>query len=514
MKNQPRKRSALLKNILLLIVIIATAFSCWLVYLSALYVFPLPDGDAVFFIPTAVRYASGAGLDNPINQLVFETDVQNRGRFCFYPPLFPWIIGMLMRQATAQSAFLVIAGMRIIAISWLAVLLVQIVKRLKIHFNLTVAMTIVLMVFSYAGMLRPTTGRPEALATIFVLAGITISLYTKGWIEAILQGIVIGLLGATHPAGAVIAVALLGIFHAFRYRTLQALQSSAIAAILGVVISLAIISISPNGLIDTLMGVKLHAAKELGRGSSIQEIINYWLFWSDRFFLAPMLFLCLLLVFLFGFFQRQKIGSFGLFNAWLCGTVFLTWLFGLRAPTTSYNWALFQPLTLCVLLSFLFRDQGLRIVNKSLVLPIVCLMLAISVSAPLQTIERYRLISSTDMTFANAQDQVKATLTTTNLKSARSLCVIGEGDKKPDRLWVLFDVQDYYRIRGCEWDWQSSESAFVTNALPQEVRLLLVPEYGRLKFRPPRGAKLLLRQHSNLQPEGYQFSVWNLKSLG
>jgi len=492
------------KFIPLCVVAIAAVVSCLLIVLSALYMFPLPGTDARAFIPPAIRYSSGAGLDNPISPLAFDTDLQNQDRFYFYTPLFPWLVGFLMPKATTQAAFMVAAIMRVVAVAWLSFLLVKIANRTRTGLNSTVAIVIALMVFSYAGMFLPTVGRPEILASIFLVAGVTIVLYTKGLVEAILQGCIFGLLGATHPAGAVIAVAVFGLSCAVKYRYLNALRQTTIVTVLGVLVCLVLISISPNGLLDTLAGLKIHSDMQIERNiGSVLNVIKYWVFWPDRFFFGPILVLTLFLFSAEGWFHYKKISSPLLSLIWLLIIFFLIWFFGVRVPPTSYNLAMFQPITYCVLIYLLFRVQTVKVSKRKVVRSLACLMLLASLVSPVRTILMYQSMLSTGKTYAAARNQIE-----TAIADGQFIFFTGS-------TWALSENYEHM------WPWKSDWKR--SSPPPSEDKFLLQQEARTGQFRLPENASLELEWRSfekpkffglplSRSPSGYGFSLWELNN--
>src|ERR1700683_3767006 len=72
------------------------------------YGFPLPQQDAMDYIPPAINYAAGKGLVNEVSSTSYFADPTGQARFLYYPPLFQIVLGRLMWHADVITAFTVI----------------------------------------------------------------------------------------------------------------------------------------------------------------------------------------------------------------------------------------------------------------------------------------------------------------------------------------------------------------------------------------------------------------------
>ncbi len=87
------------------VIIVVAGTLVVILFLMGWFVFPKPFGDARAYVGTAVSYARGHGLTNPIYA---STTFDPAGlRRCLYVPLYPWMVGQLMPTATIQAAFMV-----------------------------------------------------------------------------------------------------------------------------------------------------------------------------------------------------------------------------------------------------------------------------------------------------------------------------------------------------------------------------------------------------------------------
>jgi hypothetical protein len=233
--------------------------------ISAAFIVPLPFPDANAFIPAAVTFRSTGTLANHIYAAAYLYDPAHLGRFIFYPPLFPWLVGSLMPTATPRAAFAVLAAFRILTILALALLIVRAARNLRDADSWILLGTGSVLLIAEAGMRVPTVGRPEALASLFVVGAIsTLFLNKEGW-RLIALTVASGLIGATHPVGAVISIMLLSGYFTFTHAPRSACARALAVGLGGATISLAIIAVSPNGFVDTILGTATHASVQIQR---------------------------------------------------------------------------------------------------------------------------------------------------------------------------------------------------------------------------------------------------------
>src|SRR5690242_16927756 len=99
-------RNFLAGSLLSFICLVAIAIQ----FISATYIVPMPEIDAVAFVPPAIEYRATGELTNPIYPLAYNTDPTGGSRFVLHAPLFVWLVGSIMPEANPQSAFLTIAS--------------------------------------------------------------------------------------------------------------------------------------------------------------------------------------------------------------------------------------------------------------------------------------------------------------------------------------------------------------------------------------------------------------------
>jgi hypothetical protein len=223
--------------------------------LFALHAYPTPGTDAPSFLATAIDQRLGRGLVNPFYPQMGFADPTGSQRYVYYPPLFPLVVAALMPSATPTGAFLAIALLRAASIVLSCALLLGVARRAERGLSAPTAALIALALCGLATNWLPTLGRPEALATLLVVAAALGALRLRGAALVAFLGIATGLVGATQPFGAVEMVAASGLAWSTREPTRTALLRTGAAAALGLAVFAAVLALSPHGLSETLLGM-------------------------------------------------------------------------------------------------------------------------------------------------------------------------------------------------------------------------------------------------------------------
>ncbi|HEY3569711.1 MAG TPA: hypothetical protein VGP73_17390 [Thermoanaerobaculia bacterium] len=299
-------------------------------------VFPIPSGDSHAFVPPALLLKGGGGLRNPISELARELDPTGQARYLQYPPLFPWIVAALMARPTPSAAFLAIAGLNVINV----VLCVLLFARAAGPGRLATAAAALLGIATL--LVGEQTGRPEVLATLWVLLAIHAHLALspeRSWLPV---GAILGLLGATHPVGALLLGLLAVMAHAARLPTGRALGRSAGTLAVSLAVFAGILAVSPYGLRETLEGLRRHGGAVAARGSQ-GTLIPYWITNpGGTLYALPYLLLIALLAWRAA--RRElPVRSPALLAAVLLPLLAVAWRTGVQVPELSYNVLLFAP---------------------------------------------------------------------------------------------------------------------------------------------------------------------------
>ncbi|HSU82981.1 MAG TPA: hypothetical protein VLR69_11215 [Thermoanaerobaculia bacterium] len=299
-------------------------------------VFPIPTGDSHAFVPPALLLKAGGGLRNPISDLTRQLDPTGQARYLQYPPLFPWIVAGLMARPTPSAAFLAIAGLNAVNVILCALLLVR-AARFRPWWATAAAL------LGIATLLAgEQTGRPEVLATLWVLLAVHVHLALppeRSWLPV---GVILGLLGATHPVGALLLGLLAVMAHAARLSTRSALGMSAGTLAVSLAVFAGLLAASPYGLRETLEGLRRHGGAVAAR-SSQGTLIPYWITNpGGTLYALPYLLLIALLAWRAA--RRElPVRSPALLAAALLPLLAVAWRTGVQIPELSYNVLLFAP---------------------------------------------------------------------------------------------------------------------------------------------------------------------------
>lgn len=339
--------------------------SAYLVF-SAWWCLPVVCSDAHLFMGTAVRYAQGHGLTNPAYR--YESlDKTGMHRVLTYPPLFHWAVGAIMPSPDPRWAFLAVALMRvlqIIAWAWILYLILQrLLPGTAGRWLWSLPLLQGALVSEGAG---PMEGRPEALVGLLHSIGVLLLFYLPLRWHSIAAGVVLGLIGASHPVGVILSSLGLMVYATVRLPTGKALTFLFVAAGTSLATALAVFAASNVGAIEVIQGA----------GSLFGTlIVRAWgqfkvLLIGGR---APLCGLMIAAGCLAGFAllhrHRRSLGSPVLAVA--ASVLFCTaiWYFGIRAPDRFYNAAVFAPFFLVI--PFVW-GAGLRTYSAAVLVGVAC----------------------------------------------------------------------------------------------------------------------------------------------
>lgn len=270
--------------------------------LYAINVFPIPGTDSIVFIPSALLYSKGFGLANPLYYVTKFTDLTHTNRFNYYPPFYPYVLGLLSKIKPGMKTIFVICSLVSMAnlLLFARVMSSSLPDRLSGFLKAMVFLSIPYI----ATYLLPTVGRPECFTSLFVF--IVYILYSKrNEYNAGLYNILICTLFSWILTTQMVSFYFCFLFF-ISYELLNSttiyktILSNTLRLIMIVLLCCLILAITPNGLVNTITGIKLHIAYVLDRSDrSIPLFIHYWL-------LAPLNF-GFIIVFLLcaGFYVRE-----------------------------------------------------------------------------------------------------------------------------------------------------------------------------------------------------------------
>lgn len=299
------------------------------------FVFPVPSGDSQAFVPPALTFEAGGGLRNPVSGLARQLDPTGQARYLQYPPVFPLTLSALMASPTPRAAFLAIAGL-----NTANVLLCSLLFARAGRGWLAPAVALLGIATLLTGQ---QTGRPESLATLWVLLAAHVHLALppeRSWLPV---GLLIGLLAATQPTAGLLLGLLAALAFAAWLPTGRALAVTAGTLAVSLATFAGLLAAGPFGLVETLEGLRQHGGAVAGRASA-GSLVTYWIANPGAtFYAVPFLLLAGLLAW-----KARRGGaairSRLLFAVALLPLLAVVWRTGVQVPELSYSALCFAPL--------------------------------------------------------------------------------------------------------------------------------------------------------------------------
>ncbi len=340
-------------------------FVCFLIValfiIFAYYSYPVPAGDSIFYLAPAVQFAAKGTLISPLypSEWIMDKVVDPLGmkRFLYYPPLFPIVLSYLMPEATPQGIFVAIAILNIVVISLSALLFYKIATRKTVLSWSGVFLIVVALLALVASLAE--TGRPEVLARLWVVLGTLVPFYISKKYDWIFYSTFLGLMFATHPAGGIFSILILGIVLGARYAFKDFTLRGGAILFVSSFVSLSAITLGPFGIGETLGGIFRHAiavTQVTQKFLTFSNIFNYFIVSPT----APFYGLIVLLVLIAGiyFYRKYRDHLVSPRFVFLCAAL-LVFLLG-KAILLGHAFypSLFTPLSFSILIYF-FLEKGI-----------------------------------------------------------------------------------------------------------------------------------------------------------
>lgn len=244
------------KRLVLIFVVVCVSAAF---FIFARYAYPVPAGDSLYFLVPAVQFAAKDALITPLypsdwmlNQII---DPAGMKRFLFYPPLFPLFVSLLMPVPNVYGVFWSLAFINTAVLLISAFLFYKIVKQSGLTW--LIVLLFVLSILAFASSLAE-TGRPEALARLWVSFGILVFFYAPKKYDWLFYGVLLGLMFVTHPAGGIFSLLIIGIMLGVRFKLKDVILRGSAILFLGFFTSLGIIALGPVGINETVSGIYRH----------------------------------------------------------------------------------------------------------------------------------------------------------------------------------------------------------------------------------------------------------------
>lgn len=147
-------------------------FVCSLILVMfAYYMYPVPDGDAIFFIPTIKTYAITGTLENKLVDMSFTTDPRGLGRFLYHTPGTPLFFGSLLSLfgvKSYQNVLILLSLARCASVFLFAKSVLLVLQRNVLPAGIHRVVMPSILVVSNAFFLFASNGRPEILSILII----------------------------------------------------------------------------------------------------------------------------------------------------------------------------------------------------------------------------------------------------------------------------------------------------------------------------------------------------------
>ena len=456
-------------------------FQAWRLY-------PLQESDALWFLPPAVNYAQHQGLINNLHLNAAVYDVTGRHLFAFYPPGFPWLLGLLAPEPSPRGVYFVLGLICGLTVLLSAFLLDRIIRQRSplspgASWGLGILGLLALGTYESSYCL----GRPDFLATLLILAGWMAVRRTDrfSWVWA---GLCLGLTAFVQPVAALMTAGLLGLYWAWRHDLKTVVRKIVPAYILGLLLLALLFTVSPNGWSVYLSGISHHANSTLVNGTwddpHKDQPLKY-LVWHSYATGYGFLFLLGVGLGARAFFAKSGKPESGFASSlFIVAIALLVFHFVIQAWDRAYNLWLFTPLLILILFRFGFeylKELSYPDLRKMLLAVLIAVMAVASMGFLHRTLLFTNYLQETE-TAAVAQPKIEALLT------AHPRGTVGVSKS----LWVFFG--DYTRI-----------ASFGLHAqdLGHPTYVILQQRYTRHPTPPElKGYQLL---YENFDPRGATF---------
>ena len=332
------------------------------------FMYPVPDGDSIWFVPPIKSFALDGHLENKLLDNIYTTDPKGLGRFLYYPPGLPLFIGGIASffgLNSFKSIFILLSIVRSASLFVFVKSLLTSIRNLVANLHsVRIKLIVFLLIVSNAFFLFATNGRPEVLSILVVSTAVLVAVsIDRENLRHLLIQLCIGILFSISIANGFIGLSyyLLYLFFDVKssVRRLRFFACSVLISLLLLLLSYAL-AYSIAG-IDILDGIRaLHSASQdqLTRTANINRIFYYWRTWFLFGLMATVS--CLQSARLF--FRKTAFSFLDL--SWFVFSVVIIagciFFFGLRSAPIHYNLYSFLPIYQLLSLRLLLEAQSLN----------------------------------------------------------------------------------------------------------------------------------------------------------
>lgn len=268
-----------------IILLVVSIISACLYVIFALDVFPIPGTDSYVFLPAAYNLSVGRGFTNALYYVVDYTDPTGKKLFNYYLPFFPMMLGWLSAiKPGMKTIFFICAIMNGISILLYTRILANYVKG-QVPLMLKVGL---LFSIPYLGSyLVPTCGRPENFTILFALLLYILWQRRSSMNAVVYQSIVcliLSMMAASQLMSLVFSFTFLFIADTLAEgKPLRVIAMSTGRLVIATGLGLLWLAVSPNGLADTIRGIKVHTAFLDRQDDSLEFLFRYWVTSKNSF---------------------------------------------------------------------------------------------------------------------------------------------------------------------------------------------------------------------------------------
>ncbi len=237
-----------------IVIIILSIFSA--------YDYPPPRADSVYYVVPAFNYAIKGELSNPIihDEFINFVDPSGERKFIYQPPLYPLLIGILLKiqkNPTPTTFFIIITIINGIIILSTTFILYRIARQGRIDFLtiLGIGLAVIIMASAnHTGMWRM-----EILSELFVALVLLFgTMYSWMSIPSSILGILLGLTITIHPSHGILSFIIIHIYLSISHRSRRLLLSLMKLYGVGLGVASLIIALSPFTAQEIIRGTVRH----------------------------------------------------------------------------------------------------------------------------------------------------------------------------------------------------------------------------------------------------------------
>jgi len=317
-------------------------------------VWPLLDGDAIWFVPPMFAYAKEHRLVNEAVARVRDYDSLGEGRLVYHGFLYSMVVGKLALFPSYRAVVITMGILDVCSLFLWAAAFYRIMARLAGNFRLWHLLLILPSLTGLAAALAGLRGRPEPFVILLlgVLSNVLLSLPLH-W-QSVPSGLTVGAVATAHPVAALMCGLVWSSYTSCRHTTQEYMREMFVSALFALLAVIALLAWYPFPASDWVQGCIAHATTKVlvTRPQYAGNALYYWMT-TPRFPLFAMLLLlvslvCVLLLRRYGSLIRCRLGfrlSIVLFLA-------VAYYFAVRVPARNYNLMALIPIGYSVIAGY------------------------------------------------------------------------------------------------------------------------------------------------------------------